>query len=114
MKKPPEKLPGGFQNFYFRPESGVRAEREGRCTVHLVDIVAELHHTVASGPCGNVDKVQRNRIGKLDRRVRAGLDRAFDGLTLPARRILQQPDVKIANILNADTAGRVKAHELVE
>src|SRR5262245_17717339 len=56
-------------------------------SVASVDVVAEMHDAISCRPGRNVGEVDRHRVGQLNRRVLAALDRLFETLPGPAGRV---------------------------
>ena len=66
---------------------------QGIDAVPSVDIIPEMDDR-ASGPCGDVDEIDRHRIDELDLGVLAGRDDRLDLAARPAGRAAQQPALR--------------------
>ena len=93
---------------------GVGGDRDRADTVLLVDVVAELGEAVGRGPSGDVDPVDRHRLGQLGVNALAGLDGLVDLVARPAGRVLQEPGHVVAHVLHAHAAGRDEAEIVSE
>src|SRR5207237_615283 len=80
-----------------------------REAVALINILAELGETLGRGPGCNINPVYRNLGRKLGIHTLAGADDFVDMSAIPAWCILEQPGHIVANVLDADAAGRHKA-----
>jgi hypothetical protein len=92
----------------------VRELGEFADAVAIVDIVAEMDDTFARRPGRDVVRVDRHRRLQVHFIVVAGSDRRFDLLLAPVRRVAQQPDHDLADVLDAHAARRMEALVVAE